>query len=299
MALPQASCEHLIALCQAKTHEQLLCELQQSATAQIALSEEVIMVMPGEDREIKQLNLQRMLEAAAYAGRADTVECLLDFGQQYGVAVPHLLTPWAKWWTLSSANALEVLLKFRALDADVFVRAFRTGPVRVQIISFACTGGPNSEDPPCKAFLPLVRHLMKIGCDPNTPIWRFEDHPGYLLYRACWTACYEVVECLLQHGVLVKGSRAARPAARDGRVDVLELLLRYGADMNECFPGKDLTEPQGTALHAAVASNQTATVEWLLQHGADAGIRNVDGKTTADYIPEDADEALRTLMGGG
>lgn len=47
-------------------------------------------------------------------------------------------------------------------------------------------------------------------------------------------------------------------AAIQGRVDLAELLARHGADV----------DADGAPLHGAIAFDQPATVEWLLEHSA-------------------------------
>ncbi|KAF2468325.1 ankyrin [Lindgomyces ingoldianus] len=293
MATSSPSSKHLITLCKNGECKQLLSELQQPATSQVALSDEYVVIDPDVGRLQKQFNLQRMLEAAARAGHADTVELLVRFGQQHGVAVSNLVTPLIICDALSHENSLQVLLKFHAVEPDVFSLRL---PLGGSILGAACGGGPNSERIPRKKYLGLVRHLMGIGYNPNANLLTHPDTPGYLLYVACWQACREIVECLLEHGAVITGSEATRVAANRGRIDILEVLLQYGANLNECFTQEGINGPPGTALHAAVASRQVATVEWLLQHGADASLRNIEGKTAGDLLPTDSDEALKDIL---
>ena len=87
-----------------------------------------------------------------------------------------------------------------------------------------------------------------------------------------------------------------RVAARKGRIDVLEALLRHGADLNECTHESDYHGPSGTLLHVTVASDQITTVKWLLQRRADVSIRNSEGRTASDLISEDSSEELKILV---
>jgi hypothetical protein len=291
MATSSLSSEHLLTICKNDDRNQLLSELRNPAGAQVALDTEEVIVDLDTGRREEQFNLKRMLAVAARAGHADTVELLLRFGQQHNVAVWHLATQDVVWPALSHGNAFQVLLKFHAVEPDIFARKFSLG---ASVLSAACDGGPLSERTPRRQFLGLVRHLMEMGFDPNTTSVR--DPPGHLLYVACWQACLEIVECLLEHGAVISGSMSARAAARGGRIDVLDALMRYGADFNECFPEKGIDGPPGSALHTAVAYGQVATVKWLLQHGADIGLRSVEEKTAGDLLSADGDEALKDIL---
>jgi hypothetical protein len=284
--------EHLITLCKDGEFKQLVSELQQPVTAQVALSSEEVVIDP--DTLVRQLqfNLHRMLKAAARAGNADTIEQLLKFGQQHGVAEWHLADPDVIGAALCHENAPQVLLKFHTIEPNVFARRLHLG---MSILGAACDGGPNSERPPRKKFLGLVRHLMELGFDPNTTDPTAPDYPGHHLYIACWMTGCEVVECLLDHGAVITGSKAALVAAEYGRIDVLEALLWHGLNLNECFT-EDSRSSAGTALHVAVASRQVATVEWLLQHGTDINLHNINRETAGDLLPADADEALSSLL---
>jgi ankyrin repeat protein len=110
------------------------------------------------------------------------------------------------------------------------------------------------------------------------------DKHGVLLYKASRFACCEMVECLLQHGAIITKSKAQRGAARFGRVDVLEALSRYGADLNECSEAKDDDGPAGTALHVAAANSRAEAVRWLVKNGADSMLENCNGITPRDLL---------------
>lgn len=106
MATSSPPSEHLITLCKNDDRKQLLSDLQQHAKAQVALNDEDVVIDTDTGRRQKQFNLQRMLVAAARAGNADTVELLLGFGREHGVAASNLVTPGIILTSLSHESAL-------------------------------------------------------------------------------------------------------------------------------------------------------------------------------------------------
>eukprot|EP00388_Colpodella_angusta_P005268 GDKJ01016412.1.p1 GENE.GDKJ01016412.1~~GDKJ01016412.1.p1 ORF type:complete len:217 (-),score=36.21 GDKJ01016412.1:48-674(-) len=74
----------------------------------------------------------------------------------------------------------------------------------------------------------------------------------------------------------VTGATPMHLAARDGMLDIIELLFQYGADLNE----KDDDRIGGNSpLHLAAANNHPECVNRLLNGGADANVSNVFGQT--------------------
>lgn len=280
-----------MALCRNGDRDQLRSELQQLATARVALYEEYVPIDRSAGTGYCHLFLQSLLEAASTGGHTDTVELLLFFGQHHGVAVRDLVTP----STITAAfheNTLEILLKFKVVEPEVFSLY---GVVGSNTLSAACYGGPHSEPVPRRKNLNLVRYMMESGFDPNGD-WVPGSTRSGNLYIACGDACLEIVECLLEHGAVVAHSGATRVAARKGRIDVLEALLQNGADLNEIYTRNNGTGLRGLHSMSPFASGQIATVEWLLQCRADVNIRNMEGKTAGDLLPENGDEALKKIV---
>lgn len=74
-------------------------------------------------------------------------------------------------------------------------------------------------------------------------------------------------------------STALHKAAINGRTDVVELLLRSGASINE-------TDDHGwTALHCAVLNTEEDTVRYLLTHKANVNAKSTSGFTPLDVLP--------------
>jgi ankyrin repeat protein len=279
------SSNQLIALSKNGDLEQLSTVLQQPATSQIALGAKDVLVDARTGVRTLQLVIRLMLEAAAASGYADTVEMLLSYGQQHNVAAIEMVNPDTIGAALNE-NPLEVLLKFQAVDPAVFTRGLHIGG---DLLSASSSGGPNSEDIPRSKYLGLARHLMEMGVDPNPKARsrsrrRSMDFP---LYVASWQASPEIVESFLAHGAMVKGSKAMRTASCNARIDVLELLLKHGGDINEKTEEEDADGPPGTPLHDAAAGGKADVVQWLLAHGANATIKNCEDLLAKDLVKDD------------
>ena len=72
------------------------------------------------------------------------------------------------------------------------------------------------------------------------------------------------------------GQTALHSATMFNRIDVVELLLPEGADMNKQDINKD------TPLHWAARMEYTKVARLLIQYGADVTIRNRFNKTPLD-----------------
>ncbi|KAF2679186.1 ankyrin [Lentithecium fluviatile CBS 122367] len=259
MASTELSFEHLVTLIKHGDRQQLSLALQQPSTA---LHTENVLIDAQTGVRVQELNLKRLLEAAARSGQEDMVETLLQFGQQHNVPVSEMISMDTIGAALNE-RPLEVLLKYRAVDSEVFSRPLHLG---AELFGIACSGGPNHEDIPRRKYLGLLQHLLEAGADPNQKTHR--QRPGHLLRMACFHASCDIVECLLRHGAEIKGSGAMCEASYYGRIDVLEVLLKYGGDMNEVYEMEDVVGPPGTALDVATAKGQKDVERWLLDHGA-------------------------------
>ncbi len=111
--------------------------------------------------------------------------------------------------------------------------------------------------------LPMVRQLLELGANPN-----YEDHAGFPSLIAALTT------------------------VRDDRYEIIELLITFGADIQQRgFNGF-------TPLHSAAAGNDPKAIELLLSHGADPTAKtNVDDFTTPIEEAENSgcSEAIQTL----
>ena len=109
----------------------------------------------------------------------------------------------------------------------------------------------------------------------------------------------------MTHGASVADSDALISAAGEcerqpGRVEMLaHLLERYHIDINAIEDssqplGRDLG--RGTALHAAVYAQEPTRISFLLEKGADPGIRNTLGQTALEFATKnDLDVSIEIL----
>ena len=220
------------------------------------------------------LNLSDLLESAAKAGHSDITEHLLAFAQRNNIAYEKVINRGITAAAIEGVNSLDV---FR-----VFVKVWQESASLymghiIDPLSYSIA----------KRQVELVKFLLQNGVDPNRACATYKGPGFYLRTSVRRSTNLEDTEALLQHGAQIKHSGAIREAARLGRVDALQLLLKYGADINERLP-KDVgflerkTRDQyasETPLHAAVLNNQVDVTRWLLSHGADAGIEDLQGRT--------------------
>ncbi len=125
-----------------------------------------------------------------------------------------------------------------------------------------------------------------------------------LMHLAPWAGQPDTTRLLLERGAdLTAASKnplrnqplnaaVAGPSA-ETRTDCVRLLLEAGADPNNRQVNGN------TPLHTVAHLGDTATVEALLAHGADAGVRSDDGKSGADYAREGGYEELARRLEAG
>ncbi|KAI1277757.1 ankyrin [Xylaria sp. FL0933] len=130
---------------------------------------------------------------------------------------------------------------------------------------------------------PLVWFLLDHSANPNANL-RGDTHTPLEL-AAVVKADLEIIDLLLTHGAIFQGRSVMLLAAYNGRVDMLDMLVSAGANVDAILDNEDVydnareREDWGTPLHGAAGNNQAKAVEWLLSRGASTGIKNHVGLT--------------------
>ncbi|KAK8121816.1 hypothetical protein PG984_010486 [Apiospora sp. TS-2023a] len=147
--------------------------------------------------------------------------------------------------------------------------------------------------------LKLADHLLSKGALPDEGM-QTSQNP---LELACGAPDKNMVALLLARGAtLERAPKALLAAARRGSVEVMQMLLDRGADVNIHPYGKYTlnmyvkSEGWGSALHCAVKGGHVDAVRFLLDKGADREYRNKVGVTPLELAKKLGwDEIVRLL----
>ncbi|KAF2962900.1 hypothetical protein GQX73_g10671 [Xylaria multiplex] len=207
--------------------------------------------------------LQRGLVSACEGGRADVVRYLLKKGARVsGRAVEH------------ACQRCDLTL------FEVFIEHGWNPNQQIPSLD----GGFGVALPHCTRDLRIVQFLLAQGADPNLgPFisWKrsglgstppMDRNSGDALTRAARNGNIEVIDLLLQHGAVLEWSTPLHSAlcSWPQNRQVFVYFLRLGAD-----PNKDIRYPYGTAwdggtpLLWAMRSRNWDAIELLLESGAD------------------------------
>lgn len=144
-----------------------------------------------------------------------------------------------------------------------------------------------------------VSFCLEHGANPN--LGMFARVWTALATAAEYGASIQVVERLLTSGADMKGSDALQTSAKKNRVDMIQILLKNGADIDEigfenCVTDS-IADDAGSALHYAVDGGSLEAIELLLKEGANAGMKDTKGRTAAERAVENGcDAALKILQ---
>lgn len=144
-----------------------------------------------------------------------------------------------------------------------------------------------------RGHLSLVRTLL----DTHSTLRHATDEEGStLLHYAAYWGQIEVAELLITRGADVnirnqkQGVTPLHFAAQNGHLPLVELLIKQGADVN----ATSLLDT--TPLHYAAAYGQRAVAEFLIAQGANVNARTKEGKTPLHAAASTGSRAVVALL---
>jgi ankyrin repeat protein len=164
---------------------------------------------------------------------------------------------------------------------------------------------------------------LEHGADPNWVFGAYYVGPGHHLYEATRHSSLEVVKLLLKHGAVIRQSGAFHLAAEKARTDVMKMLLDYGAEINEQLWEHNLNSSSSsrtklkksfgitsnvltdrhnrwsheTPLHMSVLYQKVEATIWLVNHGADASVKDSRGWSAKDMAITMGDPDILDALG--
>ncbi|KAG0189588.1 Methionine adenosyltransferase 2 subunit beta [Apophysomyces sp. BC1034] len=127
-----------------------------------------------------------------------------------------------------------------------------------------------------------IHRLLQAGADPTLK----DGHGSNVLHLAVQSSQALVILYLAMYGLDlntpdgVGGYTALMWAANQGNALMVDLLLRFGADVH-CQDNQLIT-----ALHWAIVKSNRLCIQHLVKHGADANVRDRAGKSPMDLVHE-------------
>ncbi|EPE28782.1 Ankyrin repeat-containing protein [Glarea lozoyensis ATCC 20868] len=226
-------------------------------------------------------NLVRAIIIAAKNGHDTVVRTLLDFVSQQGIKFESVL------WR------------------DALMYTIKNGHVAVFDAMASAWPGIVNSDLLCHRRRPLyealredqaeiVAEMLRLGADV-TPSADWGPKPlsfncSLLSVAARSRKGTRLTEVLLEHGVPIKGSGALHTAAYYGRIDIMRLLIQYGADVDEKLQ-KDTISHHRSALCASWTPAFFAASEYkldaynlLVENGASTTTKDANGMTPIQLV---------------
>jgi ankyrin repeat protein len=149
--------------------------------------------------------------------------------------------------------------------------------------------------------LDMTTFLLESGAELESD--RLMSYCHGPLATAALTDSTEMISLLLAHGVKIPNSLALHEAASGGRIEQMECLLSAGADVNENPKADHVhTWPSdwrlGTPIHYATDTRNLPAVMYLLDHGADPTLLDINGQNIIERSMKDgkAWEDLQQLL---
>ena len=127
--------------------------------------------------------------------------------------------------------------------------------------------------------LPLAEYLLDHGADVNHD----RQHGVYTpLTKAAQKNCITMLELFIRHGAEIDHSGALIVAAEHGNLEAVRCLVSHGANINLIRKCETLlykkTDEEESALHKAVKGGHEDVVAFLVERGAELGLRDHHGR---------------------
>ena len=127
--------------------------------------------------------------------------------------------------------------------------------------------------------IPLAMYLLKHGADVNRDRQNFGYRP---LAKAAEKNSVAMIELFISYGAQVDRSGALIVAAEHGNLEAVQCLVSYGAEVDLIrMSDTDLytkTDEEESALHKAVKGGYEDIVVFLVDSGAQLGLRDPSGR---------------------
>jgi uncharacterized protein len=127
----------------------------------------------------------------------------------------------------------------------------------------------------------------------------FFDHG---IHTAIWEGDVQKVEWVLNRSPssLESKDKSGRTpllhAARDGRTEIVDLLIRRGANVHACWDSPSSNDGRWTALHITAIQGQLESARLLLAHGAEVNALSLQGETPLDVAIQNRHKNLADLF---
>lgn len=141
--------------------------------------------------------------------------------------------------------------------------------------------------------LDMVQFLLSRGADPNS---NHTSGMSRALELAAFRSSIPVLDAPLNAGAVLKGRSALPNAAGYRRTDVVAYLLDRGAAFSSMSGLSGillmaLERGVENALCEAAWRGQPAVVKLLLEQGADANVRDINGRSTLELAETEGHES--------
>ena len=218
---------------------------------------------------------------SATDGRADRAERLLALNPAIARANFHTTL------LLGDAAAVET----RLADRPELARS-PGGPRGWEPLHYVCYTSVGARSPAREeGLVTIARRLISLGADPNLRFpWLYHAvHRPVLWGSVSVVRSLRLAAALLDAGADPSDGVTLPLAAGAGDVAALDLLFRYGADVNRPW-ATDGASPLYAILHWA---KKAEGVRWLLEHGADPDpVFAENGETPLHVVAASWDAAL-------